>query len=179
MKKYATLLLKILLALILFILLSLLIIPVVFKDRIKTSVEKAINESVDAKVSFSDYKLGFFRNFPNISFSLEDLVVAGTGKFDSDTLASCRSARLVFNLKSLFSGSGYEIKSMIFENAAVKTIVHEDGSVNWGYHETEVDDSESSSAMKILLKSRKYLKFVCLSRQGGRYGSLGRILTPA
>lgn len=169
MKKYATLLLKILLALILFILLSLLIIPVVFKDRIKTSVEKAINESVDAKVYFSDYKLGFFRNFPNISFSLEDLVVAGTGKFDSDTLASCRSARLVFNLKSLFSGSGYEIKSMIFENAAVKTIVHEDGSVNWDImKETEeVDDSESSSAMKILLKRVEILEssFAYLDRE--------------
>jgi len=154
MKKYATLLLKILLGLILFILLSLLVIPLVFRDRIKTSVERVINESVDAKVTFSDYKLGFFRSFPNVSFSLEDLTVAGTGLFEKDTLASCRSARLVFNLKSLFSGSGYEIKSMIFENAAVKTIVHEDGSVNWDImKETgESDEAESLSTMKILLK---------------------------
>ncbi|MDX9724972.1 MAG: AsmA-like C-terminal region-containing protein [Bacteroidales bacterium] len=154
MKKYVALLLKIFLGLILLILLSLLIIPVAFRDRIKASVENVINESVDAKVTFSDYRLGFFRNFPNISFSLDDLAVIGTGKFEKDTLASCRTARLVFNLKSLFSGSGYEIKSMTFENAAVKTIVHEDGSVNWDIMKDteESDEEESSSAMKVLLK---------------------------
>ncbi len=85
----------------------------VFKDKIRTKVEQVINESINAKVGFGDYKLGFFRNFPNLTFSLENLSVVGIEKFENDTLASSKSLNLVFNLSSLFKKSGYEIKSSL------------------------------------------------------------------
>ena len=66
MKKTARIIVKTLLGIILLILVLLFTIPIIFKNQIRTKVESAINESVNAKVTFSDYKLGFFRNFPNL-----------------------------------------------------------------------------------------------------------------
>jgi uncharacterized protein involved in outer membrane biogenesis len=131
MKHTAGIILKAFLGFILVILVLMFIVPVIFKDKIKVKVEQVINESVNAKISFDDYKLGFFRNFPNLSFSLYDVSVAGADKFVNDTLTSFESMNLVFNLSSLFKKTGYEVKSVIIKNASVNAVVLEDGSANW------------------------------------------------
>ncbi|MZP56158.1 MAG: AsmA family protein, partial [Bacteroidales bacterium] len=156
MKKISGIILKSVLGLILVLLIVLFTVPVLFKNKIKTKVEQVINESVNAKVSFDDYKLGFFRNFPDLSFSLEGLSVAGIGVFENDTLAKLNSLDLVFNLSSLFGKSGYEVKSVIIKDAKIKTIVLKDGSANYDIvketEEAETTEATSSSPMKILLK---------------------------
>jgi hypothetical protein len=156
MKKVAGRILKVLLGLIILIFVLLFTVPVIFKDKIKSKVEQVINESVNAKVSFADYKLGFFRNFPNLSFSLYKVSVVGIDKFENDTLAGFRSLNLVFNLSSLFKKSGYEVKSVIVDNAVVKAIVLKDGSDNWDIMkdttETDIEEEPTSSDMKILLE---------------------------
>ena len=68
MKKTAGIIIKVLTGLILFILLIMFTVPVVFKEKIKSKVEKVINESVYANVKFEDYKLGFLKTFPICPF---------------------------------------------------------------------------------------------------------------
>jgi len=131
MKKSFGKIIKIFLGVILIVLVLLFTIPIIFKEQIKTKVVSAINESLNAKVTFSDYKLGFFRNFPNLSFSLENMSVTGVGKFEGDTLASFKSFDLIFNLLSLLSKSGFEVKSIIIDKANVNAIVLKNGSANW------------------------------------------------
>ena len=160
MEKATSIILKSFLGLVLLILILLISIPLLFRDKIKEKVVNVINESVEARVSFGDYKLGFFRNFPNLTFSLENLSVAGVGKFEGDTLAAARSINLVFNLSSLFGREGYEVKSVIIEGAGIKTLVLEDGSANWDImtdSEEGEAEVESDSGVKILLKEVKLL----------------------
>ncbi|HVN57354.1 MAG TPA: AsmA-like C-terminal region-containing protein [Bacteroidales bacterium] len=166
MKKIVKTVVKVLLGLILFILVLLFTVPVIFKGKIKTKIESVINESVNAKVTFSDYKLTFFRNFPNLSFSLKDMYVAGVGKFEKDTLAGFRSFDLVFNLGSLFGSKGYEVKSIILDKAIINGIVLKDGSANWDISKPSAPASatrapspapapsstSAGSPMKLLLK---------------------------
>ena len=136
-------------------LLTAIIVPVLFKDKIRTSIEKAINESINAKVRFGNYRLGVFRNFPNITFSLDNFSIAGVDKFENDTLVDIRSLNLVFNLSSIFSKSGYEIRSVKIKDAVIKTIVLADGSENWDIikeSDEAVAEDESASALKILLR---------------------------
>lgn len=158
MKKTARWILKILVGLILLILILLFTVPVLFKDKIKVKVEQIANESVNAKVSFGDYKLGFFRNFPNLTFSLDHVSVTGIEKFGNDTLASCSSLNLVFNLPSLFKKTGYEIKSIVINEADISTLVLKDGSANWDImtDTTESAAGEESSNMKILLEKIEF-----------------------
>ncbi len=155
MKKTVKTLIKILAGFILALILLAFAIPLIFKDKIKTTLEKTINESVNARVSFRDYKLGFFRNFPNLTFSLEDVSVTGINRFEKDTLAGFRSLNLVLNLPSLFSRSGYEIRSAVIEEASVKALVLSDGSENWNIMKEPEEPTPaggSPSTMKILLK---------------------------
>jgi len=161
MKRIAGIILKILGGLILVILIALFTVPLVFKDKIRTEIEKVINESVNAKVSFDDYSLGFFRNFPNLSFALKGLYVVGNDKFEGDTLAGFQSFSLVFNLGSLLGDSGYEVKSIILDRAVINGIVLEDGSANWDImtdttsteSETVEEEGEASSSdLKVQLK---------------------------
>jgi len=162
MKKVSGIVLKIFLGLILALVILLFAIPVIFRDKIKTKVEKAVNESVNAKVNIGDYKLGFFRDFPNLTLSLEDFSLSGIDRFEGDTLLQCKSLGLVFNLGSLFKKSGYEIKSVVMEEASMLALVLEDGMANWDIMkedepETETGSGESESSVKILLRQVKIL----------------------
>jgi vacuolar-type H+-ATPase subunit H len=131
MKKALSVILKISAGIIVLILILLFTIPVLFKQKIKTKVEESIAASFKASVKFEDYSLGFFKDFPSLSFSLSGLSVVGVDKFDHDTLASVKSFDLVFNLLSLFKKTGYEVKSILIDKARINAIVHKDGSVNW------------------------------------------------
>lgn len=157
MKKVPGIILKVFLALILAVLILAITIPVAFKGKIRTKVEQSINGSLKARVAFGDYKLGFFRNFPKLTFSLTNLSVSGIDKFRNDTLVSFKSMDLVFNLSSLFKKSGYEINSIAIEDASVKAIILKDGSENWDIMKesggsTASSETSSGSQMKILLK---------------------------
>jgi hypothetical protein len=164
MKKIVKITLKAVLGLILLVLILLFTVPVIFKNKIRTKVETVINESVNAKVTFSDYKLTFFRNFPNLSFSLKNMYVVGVDKFQGDTLAGFKSFDLVFNLGSLFGSKGYEIKSMILDEAVINGIVLKDGKANWDIEKpsatpavaaaptTAPAATSSESGMKLQLK---------------------------
>lgn len=156
MKKTIGWILKILGGFILLILVLLFTIPVIFKDKIKTKVEKVINESVNAQVKFDDYKLTFFHNFPNLSFTLEGVSVVGVDKFQGDTLAGFKSFDLVFNLPSLFKKSGYEVRSLIIDRAVINAIILKDGTANWDIAKDTTESEEvadtSASAFKMKLK---------------------------
>jgi hypothetical protein len=156
MKKTAGIIIKIFLGIILLILVLLFTIPLLFKKQIKVKVEQVINKSVNASVKFDDYKLGFFKDFPNLSFTLSGVSVVGVGKFENDTLAAFQSFDLVFNLSSLFKKTGYEVKSIIIDKAVVNAIIRKEGKANWEVMKdtsaTPVETEAAPSGMKILLK---------------------------
>ena len=158
----------ILVALILAIMAAAIIIPVAFKDKIKDKVEAGLNDMLTAKVSFGGYRLSLLKAFPNASFSLDNLSVTGTVDFEGDTLAAVNSLSIVIILKSLFSGSGYEIKSIVIDEPVVNAIITGDGNANWDIMKETPDEplaenagqpseaqpeEESASGLNLLLRS--------------------------
>ena len=156
MKRPTGIIVKIFLGIILLILVLLFTVPLIFKEKIRTRIEKEINGSINATVKFDDYKLGFFHNFPYLTFSLNGVSVVGTDKFENDTLAGFKSFDLVFNLSSLFGKSGYEVKTIVINRAMVNAIVLKDGTANWNIFKDTTGsvstEETSKSEMKILLK---------------------------
>ena len=135
-------------SLLLLVLAAAIIIPVAFRDKIKDKVEAGLNDMLTAKVSFSDYRLSLLKAFPNASFSLDDLSVAGTGDFEGDTLAAVKSFRIVINLKSLFGNTGYEIKSVVIDDPVVNAIVTADGRANWDIMKETADEPPADQPQK-------------------------------
>src|SRR5512133_774827 len=130
-------------ALLILIVAAAFIIPFAFKDKIRTKLETQISSTVNAEVKFADYKVSLFKAFPNVAFSVSDLSVTGVGSFQGDTLASVKSLDLVFNLRSLFSDTGYEMKSVIVDRPVVNATVLKDGAANWDIMKEDEADAEA------------------------------------
>lgn len=131
MKKFFRIFFRTLLILILLILLVLFTAPALFKKQIIARVEQVANEKVNARVEIGDFRLSFFRNFPNLNVGLKDLYVSGHGSFEGDTLAGFQSFQLVFDLSSLLGKEGYKVRSVILDRPVIQGRVLADGSPNW------------------------------------------------
>jgi hypothetical protein len=127
------------------IMLAAIIIPFAFKDEIKAKVEAGLNDKLNAKVTFGDYRLSLFRAFPNASFFLDGLSVTGAGEFEGDTLAAVKSLGITINLKSLFGDQGYEIKSVVIDRPLVNAVVNSDGKASWDIMKEEGDATQPES----------------------------------
>lgn len=113
------------------VLLLLILVPIAFGGRIAGRAKAEIEKRVDARVDWSGARLTFFRHFPDLTLSLNDLSVRGIGEFEGDTLASVSSFRLVLDVGSVLFGDQTVIRQVDVDEPAVHLIVLEDGAANW------------------------------------------------
>src|SRR6478735_7550597 len=109
------------------VLVLLAVLPLFFGDRIAQRVQVEVNKNVNARVSWKHAGLSFFRNFPNLSLTLDDLAIAGVGRFQNDTLAAMPHLRVVLNLGSVLrsvtgSGTQLEIRGIQLDRPRVSLI---------------------------------------------------------
>src|SRR5690606_22286443 len=90
------------------------LVPVLFKDKIKQTLDKEIAKNINANVIYQtdDVSLSLFRDFPNVSLGVENLAVVGIDSFATDTLAQIPSFRMGLDLMSVISGDELEINSV-------------------------------------------------------------------
>jgi hypothetical protein len=129
---------------------ALFAIPYLFKDQIKAKIADAINESVDAKVSFAEADLSLFKNFPNANVSIEKLVIINKAPFEGDTLVSLGELNLKMSIKELFKGKEepLNIEGISSQNGLINIIFNKDGVGNFDIalkdkKETEKEDTKS------------------------------------
>ena len=95
---------------ILSLLLILLILPFAFKGKVAGIIQEQANKNLQAKVAFSDLSVSFFKNFPKVTATIENLSVAGVDVFEGDTLLKADEISVSVNLTSLFSDQGVNVK---------------------------------------------------------------------
>jgi hypothetical protein len=135
---------------------ALFAIPYFFKDQIKNKITEAINESVDAKVSFADADLSLFKNFPNATVGIEKLVIINKAPFEGDTLVSLGELNLKMSIKELFKGKDepMNIEGISSQNGLINIIFNKDGVGNFDIalkdkKETKTDDKDKPLSLKI------------------------------
>ncbi len=122
----------------------LLALPLLFSGKIKQAVKDQATTYIDAKVDFGKISLSLIRHFPNLSLSINDLTLAGNGKFEGDTLARIPRITMVVDLFSAISGSNYEIKSIQINNPFLYLKVLPDSSANWDIYKAPADTTPPS-----------------------------------
>jgi hypothetical protein len=142
--------------LIVVLILAIITIPTLFRGKIESWAKKTINEKVNAQVDFNNLSITILRTFPNVTVSLEDIVVAGIDNFEGDTLANVKSFSIVVDIWALLKGD-FVIKSIAIDNPYLNACILADGSANWDIMkeeqvETEQDEEESASDFKLSLK---------------------------
>ncbi|MEN9323801.1 MAG: hypothetical protein RL699_1581 [Bacteroidota bacterium] len=111
----------------------LLVTPFLFKDQIKARVTQAINENINAMVSFQDVSLSLLRNFPNATVTISDLKIINKAPFAGDTLLSVKQVGLKMAITELFKGkeNPMAIQSIMAESSRLNLIINKDGVGNY------------------------------------------------
>ncbi|TDX14175.1 AsmA-like C-terminal region-containing protein [Flavobacterium sp. S87F.05.LMB.W.Kidney.N] len=138
---------------------ALFAIPYFFKDQIKAKIAEAINESVDAKVSFKDADLSLFKNFPNATVGIEKLVIINKAPFEGDTLVSLGELNLKMSIKELFKGKEepLSIQGISSTNGLVNIIFNKDGVGNFDIAlKDKKEDKKSEESKPLSLKIQNY-----------------------
>ena len=138
---------------------ALFAIPYFFKDQIKAKIAEAINESVDAKVSFADADLSLFKNFPNATVGIEKLVIINKAPFEGDTLVSLGELNLKMSIKEIFKGKDepLNIQGISSTNGLINIIFNKDGVGNFDIAlKDKKDDTKDDKSKPLSLKIQNY-----------------------
>lgn len=138
---------------------ALLCIPIFFKDTIKRKIEAAINENVDATVSFQDASLSLFRNFPQATVNVDKLLIINKAPFAGDTLVSLGEVNLKMSVKELFKDEKepMNIEAIYTKNGVVNILFNKDGISNLDIALKDDDKKEDDGKSEPLaLKIKEY-----------------------
>ena len=110
---------------------TLAILPFLYKDKLLVKVKATLNNQINAKVDFSDFRLSVFSHFPKVEMELKNLSLIGVNDFANDTILSAKSISTTISLMELIRNKGLELKSLTIENPRVSLRVNKSGASNW------------------------------------------------
>lgn len=140
------------------LLLLLLLLPFLFRDRIAARVQSEIAQSVNAHVRWSGVGLSLLRDFPNVTFRLDNLSVTGVKPFEGDTLVAMQQLRIVLDLgsvlRSLRHGDAIVVRQVEMQRPLANLRVLDDGTANWDIfrERPEADTADTSGALALSLR---------------------------
>jgi hypothetical protein len=148
--------------LLLLVVLLLLAAPLLFKDRIAARVKAAVNENLNARVDWRDVGLTFFRDFPNLTLTLDSLTAVGVAQFRTDTLAAVRHFRVSVDLGSAIgsvigNGGPIVVRTIELDKPRLHLIKTEAGAANWDITKKTAQAEKPAGAPKPMAVSlRKF-----------------------
>ena len=137
---------------------SLFAIPYFFKDQIKAKIIDAINQKVDAKVSFADADLSLFKNFPNANVTIEKLAIINKAPFEGDTLIALGELNLKMSVKELFKGNNepINIDGISSKDGLINIIFNKDGIGNYDIAIKDDKAKDDSKGKPLALNVQNY-----------------------
>jgi hypothetical protein len=129
-----------------------------FKDQIQAKIAQAINDQVDAKVSFSEVDLSLFKNFPNANVTIHKLVIINKAPFEGDTLVSLGELNLNMSVKELLKEKEETliIDGITSKNGLINIIFNKDGIGNYDIALKNKKTEKSTDSKPLSLKIQDY-----------------------
>lgn len=132
--------------------LAAIIVPVIYEADIKAKINEEINNNVNAQVYFKDFGLSIFRDFPNLTASLDDFGVVNLQPFEGDTLLSAQSLGVGIDFWSLFEDE-FKINGILLNQPRMHVRVLKNGDANYNIAKesaaNEADTAQSAFAAQI------------------------------
>ncbi len=141
----------------LILILTIVSIPFLFKNTIKEKIMEKVNENVNAQVSFTDFSLSIFKNFPNATVELGGLKVINNAPFEGDTLAYVGNFQAKVNLKDILfkkDNEPYRLLGFSIADAVVNIRMNSEGKGNFDIVKdtSETPDNEEPNNLSFDLK---------------------------
>lgn len=143
MEKFKNILLKILKWLgisVVSILFLMFILPILFPGTISQQVKIFANKHLAGKLDYRKTHLTFFRHFPSLTVSVDDLILKGSKPFQNDTLLAARELSAGINLKNLIFDGQVKIDEIYVTDATANVFVNTKGEANYNVYVSKPSD---------------------------------------
>lgn len=144
------------------ILFLMFIIPLLFPGTISEQVKIFANKHLAGKLDYKKAHLTFFRHFPSLTISVDDLLLQGSKPFQQDTLLSAKEVAAGINLKNLIFDSQVKINEIYVTDAYANVYVNSKGQANYNVYvsspsKSPKDTTEKGTSIKLeLIKFRNW-----------------------
>jgi hypothetical protein len=138
----------------LFLVIAAFATPFLFKGKIIALVKEKANQSINAKVDFSDVDISVFRHFPKLAVGINNLSIVGINEFENDTLIAAKQLDISMNLWTAITGKEINIYGIDITDASINTIVNKQGRANWAIAKPDsatISTTEEKKPMKLKL----------------------------
>lgn len=119
--------------------------PFLFKGSLEKMLNKAINENLNATVSWESLDLSLLRSFPDASLKVKGFSVINKSPFEGDTLASGKSLSMDMGIMQLFKSKDLKIDGFTIDGALLNIKVDSLGNTNYDITLEDESDSKSTS----------------------------------
>lgn len=102
-----------------------------YKEEIKTEIEKSIDENINGIVTFEKINYSFFFHFPNLTLAMHNVDVIGIHTFEKDTLAHIDRIDLQINWFKLIIQDKIEVDKVVLNKPVMHMLVLHDGTANY------------------------------------------------
>lgn len=136
----------------------------IYRDNIKSLFIQELNKNLKTETVIGDIGVNFFRNFPKVAVTLNDVVVIeAAAKIEKDTLLNARRVYFQFNIFDIIKKQ-YNIKQLEISLAEFNPVIFKDGSANYiiwdTKDDTEYEDSDFRFDLEKVLLRRVKVNFV-------------------
>jgi AsmA protein len=144
------------------ILFLMFIIPMLFPGTISKQVKVFANKHLAGKLDYKQVHLTFFRHFPSLTVSVDDLLLLGSKPFQQDTLLSAKEVAAGINLKNLIFDGEVKIDEIYVTDAYANVYVDSKGQANYNVYvaspsKSPKDTTEKGASVKLdLIKFKNW-----------------------
>ena len=117
-----------------FILLLMFLVPLLFPGTISEQVKIFANKRLAGKLNYKAVHLTFFRHFPSLTVSVDDLLLQGSKPFQQDTLLSAKEVSAGINLKNLIFDGEVKIDEIYVDDAYANVYIDSKGRANYNVY---------------------------------------------
>jgi AsmA protein len=114
------------------ILILMLLLPYLFPQTITNKIKQWANGNINGHIAFTSTSLSFFKKFPSLTLTLNDVTLKGSAPFQNDTLVAAKELSLGIDLSSIFSR--ININKIYVDNALINIQVDSTGKANYNIY---------------------------------------------
>ncbi|WP_264536136.1 AsmA-like C-terminal region-containing protein [Flavobacterium sp. N1736] len=126
--------------------------PIVFEDQIKDQIKKTANERLSAELNYSDVSVSFFRHFPSLTLTLNDLNLNGSAPYKNEKFITAKEVSFGINVASLVFGRSVKIDQIYLSDSFINVKVNSKGEANYNIYKSKAHVKNTKDSSDTALK---------------------------
>ncbi len=126
--------------------------PIVFEDQIKEQIKKTANERLSAELNYSDVSVSFFRHFPSLTLTLDNLSLNGSAPYKNEKFITAKEVSFGINVASLIFSKSVKIDQIYLSDSFINVKVNPNGEANYNIYKSQEQASKAKDSSDTALK---------------------------